>query len=223
MLINEELWFTRALNLNDPYDCFHTTNFNADYNGFSTNFDLNIIFQQVRVCSLTDNPHNFLMWSYYNQHRGLCLGLNMDVVKKCFGSIDAVKGYVTLKKVKYQSTVPSIDPYDIMPKNYLEVYGSEEHFYQVQNIVEDFLSTKARWWENENEYRLIFRKEENNIRDTSPSIVHIPRLIKSIYIGNKYEGEIEEIINIASSRNIEVYREKLKVDDFGLEPERILW
>ena len=45
MLNTEQLWFTRAMSLNDPYDCYHTSNFTGDYNDFSVEFDYNVSLQ----------------------------------------------------------------------------------------------------------------------------------------------------------------------------------
>lgn len=83
MIENEELWFTKVEHLNDPYDCFHTQKMQGSYKLFSVDLDINNFFKSmnVGVCSLTEDPYNFLMWSYYNKHTGICVGLNMDVIQ----------------------------------------------------------------------------------------------------------------------------------------------
>lgn len=223
MIETEQLWLTRAINLNDPYDCYHTVPFKADYQGLSVELDYNEIFQDVGVCSLTDNPLNFLMWSYYNGHAGICVGIDMEmVISKLVGYHETVQRYVPLKKVHYQNEPPKIDPYVIMPKNYLEVQNDDAHLEQAQNAIDGFLSTKASWWEHEHEYRLILREGKYFPEDLhEPAKVRLVNLINSVYVGCKYAGDIKPILQIAKKRKFNVYRLELKKDVFGLKPEEL--
>lgn len=218
MLETEQLWFSRALTLNDPYDCYHVSKFKADYLDFSVELDYNEIFQYTGVCSLTDNPLNFLMWSYYNQHMGICVGIDINIVKKVIGYHKTVNKYVELKKVKYQDELPLLNPYAIMPKNYLEVKDDPDHINNAQTAINNFLSTKAKWWEHEKEYRLILRENPNYSEAPKPAKAQIAGLIKEVYIGCKCKNEdIDLVIQIAQRQNFPVYQLKLQSDNFGLE------
>ena len=214
MAKNEELWFTRPDNLNDPYDCYHVNTLKGDYDKFNVDFDVNKALKSKGVCSLCDSPLKFRMWSYYNKHKGICVGANMNVVKeKLLGYHKDVMKFVTIRKVKYQSSIPRIDLYDLMPKDYLNF--NEESFDKAQNAIHDFLSTKALWWSDENEYRLLIR--ENEIPPTDdPAKVRVENLIDSVYIGCKYDGDITAIIDLAKKRKFNVYKMGIKNDDFGL-------
>ena len=215
MLNTEQLWFTRAMSLNDPYDCYHTSNFTGDYNDFSVEFDYNEIFKSTGVCSLTDNPLNFLMWSYYNKHTGICVGIDIKTIKKLVGRHKQNQRYVALKKVNYQDKPPILDSYTIMPKNYLEVKDDPNLLQKVQITINNFLSTKAKWWEHENEYRLLLRELNAS---PEPAKARIAGLIKNVYIGCKCKKEdIDSVIKIAQSQKFAVYQLKLKSDTFGLE------
>lgn len=142
MVRYEELWFTRPNNLNDPYDCYHVNTLKGDYDQISIDFDLYRTLKSKGVCSLCDSPLKFPMWSYYNKHKGICVGVNMNVVKeKLLGYHKDVMKFVTIRKVKYQSSIPRIDLYDLMSRDYLNF--DEEFFDKAQNAIHDFLSTKV--------------------------------------------------------------------------------
>lgn len=214
MVGKEELWFTRPGNLNDPYDCYHVDTLRGEYDKFSIDYDLNPAMKSKGVCSLCDSPLKFPMWSYYNQHKGVCVGLNMNVVKeKLLGYHQGPKRFVTIRKVKYQSSIPQINIYDLMPEDYLNF--DEESFDKAQNAIHNFLSTKALWWSDENEYRLLLRENEISPTD-EPVKVRVENLIDSVYLGCKYDGDITSIIDLAKKRKFNVYRMDIKKDDWGL-------
>lgn len=77
MLQKEELWFRRTGFLNDPYDCYLSHECQGKYPEFSVSFDLNELTKYFGICSLSETATTFLMWSYYNEHKGMCIGVNM--------------------------------------------------------------------------------------------------------------------------------------------------
>lgn len=84
MLENETLKFTLINNLNDPYDCFHIQplvyNGNPKIVGGMEEAYNYSFGNSVGICSLSENPSEFLMWSYYNQHKGVCMAIDMDII-----------------------------------------------------------------------------------------------------------------------------------------------
>lgn len=129
-----------------------------------------------------------------------------------------------MRKVHYQEELPYIDLYTLMPFNYLYLQNDEKHLTEVQTAIESFLSTKASWWENEQEYRLIVREDLNStIVSSSPTKVRVNNLIHSVYVGcsNRNKNIIDSIIQIANKKNFQVYQVKKRVDKYGLESELI--
>lgn len=219
MIENQELWFTRAKKLNDPYDCYHTKKLSAKYDLFDVNeLDLNIFFGNVGICSLCADPSIFTMWSYYNQHEGFCIGVNMAAVKRIFGlrKTQSSFKYVTIKKVLYQDTIAKINLYDLMSLNYHNAY--EDNFDGVQNTIHDFFAVKSKDWEREKEYRLILREGPFQGTD-EPAKVRIENLIESVYIGCKNYSDLTPILELAKERKFKVYGMTINPDQYGLDRE----
>ncbi len=80
MLESSNIQFTRSTKLNDPFDC------HPNLIDFSTE-DPEIYeeFRKMRrtnyICSLSKVFDSILMWSYYNKHEGICIGLDINKVE----------------------------------------------------------------------------------------------------------------------------------------------
>ena len=96
MVAYSNLQFTNASQLNDPFDCSPSLMDNSDIPDSMThgwipkewlmekeeNDALNLR-NATWLCSLSKVNDSMLMWSHYcANHRGICIGLNMDEVKK---------------------------------------------------------------------------------------------------------------------------------------------
>lgn len=65
--------------------------------------------EDVWVCCLSKVFDSLLMWAYYNNHRGVCIGLNMEKVAKYF---DASLGQIVDKhahEVQYRDIIEKPD------------------------------------------------------------------------------------------------------------------
>lgn len=153
------------------------------------------ICRDFGILSLSSDPMNYLMWSYYtHSHTGFCLGY--DTVQ-LFNSCTA-----TLSKVNYT---------DEIPKHSLN--EDIAHFHQKQ------LSTKGKFWEHESEYRLIRIKGANSILKIEPVI------ITSIFLGcNMIEKTRFKIIDFAKKHlnHASVYELSLDQSLFKLNGLKIL-
>ena len=106
--------------------------------------DYNEIFRTVGVCSLTDDPLNFLMWSYYNGHAGICVGIDMELVigkagglsRNCPEIRPAEKSALPKRAAEDR---PLCDNAEKLP----EVQNDVAHLEQAQNAIDGFLSTKS--------------------------------------------------------------------------------
>jgi hypothetical protein len=92
MLDNGTLQFTNTMKLNDPFDCNpglwidfsnpykHTNEYleNVERDGYDNYSEFRI---NTFVCSLSKVYDSILMWSYYNKHEGVCLGIDADCLE----------------------------------------------------------------------------------------------------------------------------------------------
>ncbi len=102
-----------------------------------------MVYTKVGVLSLTKTKKPVLLWSHYSDnHKGFCIGYNREILIQ-----DFMKKYNDYKKmvfyeidIKYSETYPIIIPKkDITPTEYISKP----------------LSTKAKFWEYENEKRIL--------------------------------------------------------------------
>lgn len=117
MLSNRTLQFTNAMQFNDPFDCDPNL---IDFSKvpyercktWTSDIIESLAFDQYRknredvwVCCLSKVFDSLLMWAYYNNHRGVCIGLNMEKVAKYF---DASLGQIVDKhahEVQYRDII----------------------------------------------------------------------------------------------------------------------
>lgn len=154
MLTNSNLQFTNATRLNDPFDC-HPSLYDYsqppisitkegvelpknDFLSYVGENNMTNMRNATWICSLSKVHNSLLMWSYYNSHKGLCIGINMEKSRPCLSRIMCSTYIGALElEVKYE---------DIIKKpNYFSDH-KDNWVYQV--------STKAKAWEHEQEVRL---------------------------------------------------------------------
>ena len=237
MLTNGNIQFTNATKLNDPFDCHPSL---IDFTQVPTErakpwgkeaiMDLESNrFERYRdntwLCSLSKNYDSLLMWSYYNCHKGICIGIDMKKADKYLSRIwgSILLGY---KKIEVQ---------------YKDIIEKPDFFKRKQDLWSYQLSTKAKAWDHEQEVRLViidpsrifphyvpkeFQKKE--IIDYK-EIRFVPKLggecYDSIYLGvNINDEKRTEIINAAKNLNpeIKIYQMKVDADAFKLQTEQII-
>ena len=94
MLYHNTLMYANATTFNDPFDCHPCL---IDFSKVPSEkckiWDAAIIEDlesnryinnrnDLWICCLSKAHDSLLMWSYYNKHAGICIGLNMEHVKK---------------------------------------------------------------------------------------------------------------------------------------------
>lgn len=235
MLQNSNLQFTNANKFNDPFDC-HPALF--DYSNVPTNknnwppadflqlkgvTDMENLRNSIWISCLSKVYDSLLMWTYYNSHKGICIGLNVEaVIKICRYKFFGLMSPFALE-VKYKELSPKPDYF----KNYTS--GLE------------LLTTKAKAWEHEQEVRLITKDpawvhEERNIpkefKDDEivdwKEIRHYPHLtsecFESVYLGvNMHPRNKNRIIDTAKklNREIKIYQMTIDPEAFKLKAEII--
>ena len=153
MLSNSNIQFTNATKLNDPFDCHPSL---IDFSNVPEErkriWGQDLImkaeanrYENYRndtwLCSLSKVNDSLLMWSYYSNHRGVCVGLDMEKTRKC------------LSKILCSIFIGALE-FDVQYKEIIE----KPDFYKNKNDFELLryqLSTKAKDWEHEKEVRLV--------------------------------------------------------------------
>jgi hypothetical protein len=228
MLSNKTLQFTNAMQFNDPFDCDpNLIDFSKVPSERCKTWTSDIIeslaFDQYRrnredvwVCCLSKVFDSLLMWAYYNNHRGVCIGLNMEKVAKYF---DASLGLIVDKhahEVQYRDIIEKPD-----------YFQNEEDFFHYQ------MCTKAKVWEHEQEARMFIFKpfpwimlpDSNNKSDLidRKEVRAFPRIggecFESIYLGVNINEKESGLIKIAKKLNpdIKVYQMKKNTNAFKLD------
>ncbi len=150
MLYNSNLMFTNSTQLNDPFDCHPSL---IDYSNapplIAAPWDRKTIENlQVNhaentrnntwICSLSKTYNSLLMWSYYNKHQGICVGIDMKKVKPYLDRVIGTFIGCPELEVKYKNIVKKPN-----------FYKDKEDYFTYQFV------TKAKEWEHEQEVRLI--------------------------------------------------------------------
>lgn len=230
MLRNSNLQFTNATRLNDPFDC-HPALFDysnppvficedgvemppSDFLSEKGECDMTNLRNSTWICSLSKVHNSLLMWSYYNKHEGLCIGLDMEKAQKYLSKI-MCKTYIGALEMEVQ---------------YKDIIKKPDFFHDVEDYFRYQLSTKAKAWEHEQEVRLLLieptpagtlnhphfapislpyePKDENEVIDWR-EVRAYPKIgsvcFCSVYLGiNIDKEEKEKIIKVARRCNPEI-------------------
>ena len=148
MLSNSNLQYTNATKFNDPFDSHPSLiDFSKVPLEMCKAWSPNIIEEvesnryiryreNIWICCLSKVFDSLLMWSYYNSHKGVCIGLNMENVAKY---LNTSHGLMVTKygiEVQYRDIIDKPDYFR----------GEADFFYQI--------CTKGKDWEHEQEIRL---------------------------------------------------------------------
>lgn len=223
MLYHSNLMYANATTFNDPFDC-HPSLIDFSHippeacKGWSKELIENMNSNRhenyrndMWICCLSKVHDSLLMWSYYNKHEGVCIGLNIDNVAKY---IDVRYGFMVTargKEVQYR---------DIVDKPVCCGFKGDYFGYQV--------FTKAKAWEHEQEMRLFvykpspmfFRllpfpkdKHELDYKAVRTFIELGPECFDSIYFGVKISPENKaEIIQYAKKLNPDIKIYQMEID-----------
>lgn len=242
MIGNQNLQFTNASQLNDPFDCHPKL---LDYSNVPEHklqgwipkewwiekeeLDALNLRNNSWLCSLSKVNDSLLMWSHYcNNHKGVCIGLDLEKVME---SVPPMFGSIYLNPfvldVQYQ---------DIIERP--NAYRSTEDTFTYQ------WKTKAKPWEYEQEVRLVMphpsamyaaltpdqveRSKQKEVMDWK-EVHHYMSLkgecFESIYFGVNIEATIKEkIIKYAREKlnpQIHLYQMHVDADAFRLLAEEI--
>lgn len=231
MLAYSNLQFTNATKFNDPFDCHPSLiDFSKVPSERCKGWTPDIIellesdrYRRNRedawVCCLSKVFDSLLMWGYYNNHKGVCIGLNMEKVSKY---LNASIGFMVdnlAHEVQYRDIIKKPD-----------YFRDQEDFFHYQ------MCTKARVWEHEQEMRLFIFKPFPWIMSLLPGqndndgpidwkeVRAFPKIggecFEAIYLGvNINNGEKDKLIKAARNLNpsIKVYQMGVNTEAFKLD------
>lgn len=240
MIGNQNLQFTNASQLNDPFDCHPKLIDYSNVPDYVVKDSIRKEWQQLIgenkalnlrndtwLCSLSKVNDSLLMWSHYcYNHKGVCIGLDLDKVME---SVPPLFGTTFIKpliiEVQYQ---------DIIERP--NAYRPAEDMFSYQ------WRTKAKEWAYEQEVRLVMPKPSAKYAAFTPEQAKHPKRIwdwreirhymplkgecfESIYFGvNIDKAEKEKIIKYACKElNPQINLYQMRVDDnaFRLNPKKI--
>ena len=237
MLTNSNLQFTNAAELNDPFDCHPSL---IDFSQVpeertkywdkediiaveSNHFEL--LRDKAWVCSLSKLHDSLLMWSYYGNHKGVCIGIDME------------KANQYLSRIHCSVFIGAME----MDVQYKDIIEKPDFFHDTKDYYRYQLSTKAKAWEHEQEVRLLLiepslsftpmvlpdESKEGKITDWK-EVRAYPKIggecFVSLYLGIKINEEKKaEIIKTALTLNpgIKIYQMTINPKAFRLKEEQI--
>lgn len=219
MLKNSNLQYTNAAKFNDPFDCHPSL---IDFSNVPPNmckaWDAEVIqllrsskfrklSEKAWICCLSKTYNSLLMWSYYtNNHKGVCIGLNMENVKKYLHSM--------LGQIVHTKAIEV---------SYTDILSRPDYFNEFKDFQKYLLCTKARAWKHEKEKRLIIQEPYyiDKKQCFYPTIGK--ECFESLYLGIKIGEEKNTIIELARKLNpeIKIYQMQPDPEAFRLVPKEL--
>ena len=241
MLKHHNLQFTNATRLNDPFDS-HPTMFDysipnvsiwEEYEDISSSDniseegkrDMTFLRESTWICSLSKVYDSLLMWSYYNMHKGICIGINMEKLRP------------NLPNMVYPSLLGVLE----LEVTYDEIIKKPNYFDDNKDYWGYQVSTKAKDWSHEQEIRLTLlnpspskipssipmkpnKDEITDLKDAKFYPVIDQDCFESVYLGNGIaDKDKKEVVNEARKLNpeIKIYQMTIDPDAFKLKEIQI--
>lgn len=234
MLYYSDLQYTNATQFNDPFDSHPSL---IDFSNVPPEkckgWPSEIIkltesnrYERYRekawICCLSKVFDSLLMWSYYNSHKGVCIGLNMEKVAEYLSP----------------SLGEDVDnsQYEIQ---YLDIVKKPDYFKNETDFFRYQMCTKAKAWEHEQEVRLLILEPHTNCMALMPwqndkdglidwrAVRAFPKIggecFESVYLGvNIDKKEKEKIIKVARKLNpdIKIYQMEIDTNAFRLDAKQ---
>ena len=221
MLENSTLKFNNALSFNDPFDNHPSL---MDYSNVPEALSQGVGADFIRrmykggcilsyantwICSLSKVYDELLMWSYYGNHKGICIGLDMDKTKAHLSKLRGMPEGCPEIEVQYKDIIKKPD-----------IYRSNEDLAKYQ------IGTKAKAWKHEQEIRLYMYGNCDMILGDLTKSTSFPHIggecFYSLYLGVRIDEEVKfEVITIAKAQNpdIKIYQMQIDTNAFKLNPE----
>lgn len=184
ILCKNQLFATKYIDMNDPMEGFFF------HHGLSRTKLKNIMKGKTnfRICSLSRCSTDIGMWTHYaDEGRGICIEVEPDLSSKW-----------EIYNINYNKQLTDIE---VLLENHTD--------YQT---IKELLTSKLKWWEYEQETRLMTNVDNNK------KSCFLPIKIKRIFIGYKsekrQEPKIRQLVNEINATFTD--RDKIKVERISL-------
>lgn len=214
-LKNEEIWFAHKNSLNDPYEyqgmlldqhklleAGYTINIIEEYQKL---FDLN----EYGITCFSSNSVDYLpMWAYYtNNHKGFCI--EYDVMKKdCIHEVLYEPERIKVASLIFQSKEAV--------KHAIATGDTRKADFFTALFLQN-LFIKAKAWEHEKEYRIVYPLD-NNVGKNVPVHklgIRTSRIVAGINCSDK---DIERLNTISNDLGLgNVYRSKIHKEKYTID------
>lgn len=181
IIVRKRLYGATIKELNDPMEGYFSS---EEFNNEEWE-RIRKLKKEVRICSLSKNKDNALLWAHYaNEHKGCCI--EVEVAEDfSWKRID----------VNYCSCFPTLHP------------GQSD-----DEIIEMLFKTKSDYWSYEDEVRFV--KHLPLSKDGKPHKANLHVKVKKIYLGIRVtDEEKDRIVRIVNAIDSNIVVEKLKRKD----------
>lgn len=181
IIVRKRLYGATIKELNDPMEGYFSS---ETFNNKEWEH-IKELKKEVRICSLSTNNDNALLWAHYaSQHKGCCIEVEVadDISWK---RID----------VNYCSSFPKLHP------------GQTD-----DEVIDVLFRTKSDFWSYEGEVRFVKRLPLSN--DGKPHKANLPVKVKRIHLGVRVtQEEKDRIERIVKAIDSSIAVEKMKSKD----------
>jgi hypothetical protein len=235
MLKKKNIQFTNATQFNDPFDChpylLEFVNTKAELqSGRITPFYLPQVAEArlsatrdcTWLCCLSKSKDNLLMWSYYTNHVGVCLGLERRFLFQSFWRYNGIEQFTWGTDVQYKDILdrPRYYEHEVESFQYqictkgMDWQHEQEVRFAIFNPVLKVIPNSAKWYRRYRSY--------SSMRTVRLYPTLSPRAFQEVYFGLRTPENIKKgIIKLALKVNpaIKFYQMKIQPDRFALQPE----
>ncbi len=205
-LICGGLYFSKASNFNDPFDCNFKMLPTELERKLGVSWDESVklsqnVIYQMGIVSLTPHWNNTLMWAHYaDKFNGFCIGFEFDNPLYIHSKIG--ESFTTYRNRAYYKTEYWLD--EIIYANQ-DAYptAASFHFDDIEEeMPEACLRFKASDWRYEHECRLSFLGGQG---------VHpVPGIIKEVYFGLRMKEEEKRVLTSITTKYNPVFYDTRK-------------
>ena len=171
---------------------------------------LNTFKNKILVSCFTTINDNMPMWAHYaNNHKGYCVEYEINDTEKIYP--------VFYEQFRNNNSEELTNMVKELYDYYSDLNNHKMEFYKLFSYFYLSLCCKNKFWEYENEYRMLYRINESGVNAGKTIKIEDEYMnVKSIYIGYKCEcNYVDELINISKKVKCNVY--KMDFNKYGVD------
>lgn len=215
LLEENEINVTNYKCFNDPFE-FEMLSVDMDklekenYDSKEIDKFLNAFKNKILVSCFTTINNNMPMWAHYaNNHKGYCVEYEINDTEKIYP--------VFYEQFRNKNSEELTNMVKELYDYYSDLKNHKIEFYKIFSYFYLSLCCKNKFWEYENEYRMLYRTDESGVYKGKTIKIEDEYMdVKSIYIGYKCEcNYVNQLINISKKIRCNVY--KMDFNKYGVD------